>query len=118
MAVLRDTDSLRTRSLVWAIPRFFFVYSHLLFRSCRLSYLGQGHESRFVAGGRSICFTAFPGGVLYLAFHVRDRDGVVMVSASRDGDLIAHTLARFGLRSARGSSRHGGDGAVRAMIDE
>jgi len=118
MAVLRDTDSLRTRFLVWAIPRFFFAYSHLLFRSCRITYVGKEHEDRFLDRGLPICFAGFHQGMLYLPFHFRDRDGVVMVSASRDGDLIAHTMARFGLRSARGSSRHGGDGALRAMIDE
>jgi lysophospholipid acyltransferase (LPLAT)-like uncharacterized protein len=39
-----------------------------------------------------------------------------MVSASRDGDLIADTIERFGLRAVRGSSGHGGVGALDAMI--
>jgi lysophospholipid acyltransferase (LPLAT)-like uncharacterized protein len=41
-----------------------------------------------------------------------------MVSASRDGDLIAQTMALFGLRSARGSSSGRGGDALRAMIAE
>jgi lysophospholipid acyltransferase (LPLAT)-like uncharacterized protein len=118
MAVLRDKDSLRTRVLVWGIPRLFFVVSQLLFRSCRISYVDKEHEDRFLRRGDPICFAGFHQGMLYLPFHFRDRDGVVMVSASRDGDLIAHTMARFGLRSARGSSKRGGDDALRAMIDE
>jgi lysophospholipid acyltransferase (LPLAT)-like uncharacterized protein len=56
--------------------------------------------------------------MLFLPYHFSDRDGVVMVSASRDGDLIAQTMALFGLRSARGSSKRGGDDALRAMIAE
>ena len=118
MAVLRDSDSFRTRFLVWGIPKFFYWFSHLLFRSCRITYLGKEHEDQFLRRGHAICFAGDHQGMLYLPFHFRDRDGVVMVSASRDGDLIAHTMARFGLRSARGSSKHGGDAALQAMIDE
>jgi lysophospholipid acyltransferase (LPLAT)-like uncharacterized protein len=118
MAVLRDDDSLRTRVLVWGIPRLFFGLSHVLFRSCRMSFVGKEHEDQFLRRGEPICFAGFHQGMLYLPFHFRDRDGVVMVSASRDGNLIAHTMSRFGLRSARGSSRHGGAGALAAMIDE
>src|SRR5512143_2154315 len=118
MAVLRDRDSWRTRALVWVIPRAFFALSHLLFRSCRISYVGKEHEDQFLRRAAPICFAGFHQGMLYLPFHFRDRDGVIMVSASRDGDLIAHTMARFGLRSARGSSRRGGDAALLAMIDE
>jgi len=118
MPVLRDQDSLRTRFLVWAVPQLFFALSHLLFRSCRMRYIGKEHEDQFLRRGEPICFAGFHQGMLYLPFHFRDRDGVVMVSGSRDGDLIAHTMARFGLRSARGSSRHGGDQALQAMIAE
>src|SRR5262245_21872205 len=118
MALLRDAHSLRTRVLLWSIPKLFFTCSHLLFRSCRSTYVGKEHEDRFLRDGNPICFAGFHQGMLYLPFHFRDRDGVVMVSASRDGDLIADTMARFGLRSARGSSRRGGDEALQAMIVE
>jgi lysophospholipid acyltransferase (LPLAT)-like uncharacterized protein len=117
MALLRDRTSLPTRVLVWSIPRLFFGLSHLLFRSCRITYLGKEHEDQFLRRGEPICFAGFHQGMLYLPFHFRDRDGVVMVSASRDGDLIARTMGMFGLRSARGSTRHGGDQALQAMID-
>jgi lysophospholipid acyltransferase (LPLAT)-like uncharacterized protein len=104
--------------LIWVIPKIFFYLSQLLFRSCRLRFVGKEHEDRFLRAGEPICFAGFHQGMLYLPFHFRDRDGVVMVSASRDGDLIAHTMARFGLRSARGSSKRGGAGALQAMIAE
>lgn len=118
MAVLRDKDSFRTRFLVWGIPKVFFTVSHLLFRSCRIRYLAKEHEDQFLRRGEPICFAGFHQGMIYLPFHFRDRDGVIMVSASRDGDLIAHTMALFGLRSARGSAKRGGDEALRAMIAE
>jgi lysophospholipid acyltransferase (LPLAT)-like uncharacterized protein len=118
MRVLRNKSSFSTRALRWTIPKIFFYASHALFRSCRLRYVGKEHEDVFLRKGLPICFAGFHQGMLYLPFHFRDRDGVVMVSASRDGDLIAHTMARFGLRSARGSSKRGGADALQAMIRE
>lgn len=108
----------RTDLIAWIIPWLFYLGSQLLFRSCRVRFVGKEHEDQFLRRGEPICFAGFHQGLLYLPFHFRDRDGVVMVSASRDGDLIAGTMARFGLRSARGSSKRGGSGALRAMIDE
>lgn len=56
-------------------------------------------------------------GLLVAAYLYRDRDIVVMVSRSRDGDWIDAVLARLGYaRSARGSSSRGGPGALRAQI--
>ncbi|HVR42499.1 MAG TPA: lysophospholipid acyltransferase family protein [Thermoanaerobaculia bacterium] len=40
----------------------------------------------------------------------------VMISQHRDGELIARTMARFGVRSARGSSSKRGSEAFRDMI--
>ena len=55
---------------------------------------------------------------MMLPYHFRDRTGgVVMVSSSRDGDIIADTVDRFGMRAVRGSSRHGGRQALDLMID-
>jgi lysophospholipid acyltransferase (LPLAT)-like uncharacterized protein len=56
--------------------------------------------------------------MMMLPYHFRDRTGgVVMVSRSRDGDIIADTVDRFGMRAVRGSSGRGGRDALDAMID-
>ncbi len=41
---------------------------------------------------------------------------VVMISRSKDGELIAQTLSWYGVESARGSSSKGGSAALREMI--
>lgn len=115
---IRKRRSLGVRFLRWSVPRLLFFISHLLFRSCRIRFVDKEHEDQFLRVGRPILFAGFHEGMLYLPYHFRDRDGVVMVSASRDGDLIADTMARFGLRAARGSSTRGGRTALEAMIRE
>lgn len=41
---------------------------------------------------------------------------VVMISRHRDGELIAKTVERFGMRTARGSTTEGGSAAYREML--
>jgi hypothetical protein len=90
--------------------------SHLLFRSCRVEFVGKEHEDRWLGAGMPIIFAGLHEGLMMLPFHFRDRaGGVVMVSASRDGDIIADTIAHFGLRPVRGSTGHGGRDALEAM---
>jgi lysophospholipid acyltransferase (LPLAT)-like uncharacterized protein len=115
---IRKRQSLGFRLLRWLVPKLVFVLSYLLFGSCRIVYVGKEHEDRFLDRGLPILFAGFHQGLLFLPYHFRDRDGVVMVSASRDGDLIADTMALFGLRAARGSSTRGGKQAQTVMIDE
>ena len=40
----------------------------------------------------------------------------VMISQSKDGELIARTMAHFGVDSARGSSSRGGSAAMRELL--
>ncbi len=110
--------SRRVRFVRWTAPRLLFGGSYALFMSCRITYHGKHHEDRFLDRDQPILFAGFHEGLLFLPYHFRDRDGVVMVSASRDGDLIAQTMALFGLRAARGSSTRGGRAALDAMTDE
>ena len=54
---------------------------------------------------------------LMMLYTQRDRGINVLVSQSRDGELIAETLHRFGYKTVRGSSSRGGVRALLEMID-
>jgi len=104
--------------LRWLLPRTVAVLSYVVFRTCRITFVGREHEDQFVRHGKPIIFAGLHEGMMLLPYHFRDRrGGVVMVSRSRDGDVIAGTIERFGLRAVRGSSGRGGGDALRAMID-
>ena len=100
------------------VPHLVVLLSYVIFRTCRIRFVGKEHEDRFLAAGRQILFAGLHEGMMLLPYHFRDRrDGLVMVSASRDGDLIADTIERFGLRAVRGSSGRRGGEALHEMID-
>ena len=115
---IRKRRSVGVRLQRWIVPRLLFVASYP--SSARVASPTSTSTTRtsFLDRRLPILFAGLHEGLLYLPYHFRDRDGVVMVSASRDGDLIADTMALFGLRAARGSSTRGGRAALDAMASE
>jgi len=104
--------------LRWLLPRLVTTLSYAIFRTCRIRFVDRHHEDQFVAAGKQIIFAGLHEGMMMLPYHFRDRSGgVVMVSRSRDGDIIADTVDRFGMRAVRGSSGRGGRDALEQMID-
>jgi hypothetical protein len=83
-------------------------------RTWRVRHVGQERVARArFGGGRGPVLYAFTHGVLLpLTFTHRDRGIRVLVSQSRDGEIIARILGRLGFDTARGSSSRGGDRAA------
>jgi lysophospholipid acyltransferase (LPLAT)-like uncharacterized protein len=54
--------------------------------------------------------------VMYRKF-LKTRSGAVLSSASKDGEIIAATVSRFGCHSVRGSSSRRGTAALRGLIE-
>ena len=100
------------------LPLLIVFLSRVVFRTCRIEFVDKEHEDRLLGAGRQILFAGLHEGMMLLPHHFRDRrGGLVMVSSSRDGDLIADTIERFGLVAVRGSSGRRGGEALREMID-
>lgn len=88
----------------------------LLHRTCKFTVIGQEYEKKALSAGRSIIYTtwhfAFPGVVYYF----RDRNGMLMVSKSRDGEWASRVLWHLGYQTVRGSTGKGGGAALRRII--
>ncbi len=65
---------------------------------------------------RAVLLASCHSRILNRVFYLRQMRPVIMVSRSRDGELIAQTIRRLGWRTVRGSSARGGVSALRAMI--
>lgn len=87
-------------------------------RSLRLEVEGEEPLRAHLAAGGKIVLSSwhqrFYGGICYFA---RYRP-VIMISRSRDGELIARLVELLGWTAARGSSTRGGRDALAAMADE
>jgi len=105
------------RLVLALVPRLFTLFAGALYRTCRIEIFGKEHEDQFLREGQPLLFVSWHQGLLYYAYHFRNRQGIVMVSQSRDGELIARTLERLGFMSARGSSSRGGKDALNTMVE-
>jgi lysophospholipid acyltransferase (LPLAT)-like uncharacterized protein len=109
--------SWKFRLLLAVGPRLFYLLAHAIYRTCRITVIGKENEDQFLRQGKPSLFVSWHQGLLYYAYHFRNRDGLIMVSRSKDGEIIARVLRLFGFRSARGSSSRGGKEALQVMIE-
>jgi lysophospholipid acyltransferase (LPLAT)-like uncharacterized protein len=68
-----------------------------------------------VRAGEQVILALWHARQLPLAYTHRDRGIIVLVSRSRDGEIISRILARLGSGTARGSSTRGGEAAIREL---
>jgi lysophospholipid acyltransferase (LPLAT)-like uncharacterized protein len=85
-------------------------------RSLRWSEAGREHLERARAAERPIVFVFWHNRLLYCCFHLAPERLVMMVSRSRDGELIARIAGHIGIASVRGSSSRGGSAAARDLV--
>ncbi len=82
----------------------------------RIEWTGRTPVEEQLARGEPCIFAFWHARMLPLVFTHRDRGAAVLVSQSRDGELIARALERMGFVTARGSStRGGGEGALEML---
>lgn len=117
VATQKNKPTWRMRLLLALAPFFICFIAKLLCRTYRITVIGKEHEDQFLNQGKPILFVSWHQGLLYYVYHFRNRNGIVMVSKSNDGELIARIMKLLGFQLARGSSSRGGKEAMNHMID-
>lgn len=108
----------KTRALFSAASFLFYIMAHMIYRTCRVTVIGKEYEDQYLRENQPTLFVSWHQGLLYYIYHFRNRNGLIMVSQSKDGDLIDRTLRWFGFQSVRGSSSRGGREAMYQMIEQ
>jgi lysophospholipid acyltransferase (LPLAT)-like uncharacterized protein len=88
----------------------------LLRAGVRLRHHGDGEVRRREAAGEPFILAFWHRHLLLMPYAYRGRRISVLVSRSRDGELIAATVARFGIDASRGSSSRGGAAGLRELL--
>ncbi len=102
--------------LLRATPAFAPAALHGLFATCAIRVLNPGVKKEYIDGTRPFVAVLWHDHVLFHVAYFRRRNTVILVSRSRDGELVAKTLERLGYRTARGSSSSGGGEALRELV--
>ncbi|HTQ79616.1 MAG TPA: lysophospholipid acyltransferase family protein [Thermoanaerobaculia bacterium] len=82
----------------------------------RLRYHGEARVRDWERQGRHFILAFWHRHLLLMPYGYRGRRISVLISQSRDGELIARTVARLGIDSSRGSSTRGGMAGLRALL--
>ena len=84
--------------------------------SVRLRYHGDAQVREWEQRGEHFILAFWHRHLLLMPYAYRGRRISVLVSQSTDGELIARTVARLGIDSARGSSSRGGVSGMKALL--
>ncbi len=85
------------------------------FSTCRVRLLNPERERELFEYGQVAAF--LHKNFLFVAWHYRRRGGAVMVSRSRDGEMVTRVCRRLGTLVVRGSSSRGGATALLELIE-
>jgi lysophospholipid acyltransferase (LPLAT)-like uncharacterized protein len=115
---------MRARWLAGALaPRLAAAAVRVLGATLRVTVVGADGLARRWASGDPLIYAVWHGRILMVPWlHARlatthgARPVTVLVSRSRDGEILARYVRRFGLESVRGSSSRGGGEAMRALV--
>ncbi|MCK4536394.1 MAG: lysophospholipid acyltransferase family protein [Desulfuromonadales bacterium] len=88
-----------------------------LYRLMRTEVIGTEHPLRLVSEKQPAIYATWHDQLLMMTkVYCGDKNVQILISASRDGELIARTMARFGRGTVRGSSNRGASEALRQML--
>jgi 3-deoxy-D-manno-octulosonic-acid transferase len=100
----------------WAC-RLICCYIHLIYRTNRWTAEGGEAARRLRAEGRGFILAFWHGRLLMIPMAWRRLAPMhMLISAHRDGRIIAEAVRHFGIGSIAGSTRRGGSAALRAMM--
>jgi len=88
-----------------------------LMATCSTRILGQGVKEKYIDGDVGFVGVVWHKDFLFALDFFRRRRIVVMVSRSKDGELVARSLHRLGYKTVRGSSSAGGREALSELTD-
>ena len=107
---------LKKRLLFWLATRLGWLVILALGHLTRLRFIGREHYDWLRANNKPFIFCIWHGKILIPIFVHRRENVHAMVSLHTDGEMIAQTLHRLGVRTIRGSSTRGAQRAAVEMI--
>jgi lysophospholipid acyltransferase (LPLAT)-like uncharacterized protein len=99
------------------VPYLVYAYVTFVGWTTRLKKLGYEHPEKVHASGRRFIYAFWHQRQVFFTWSHRDAQAAVLVSRSKDGELIAETMRLSRIAAVRGSSSRGGDAAARELIE-
>ncbi|MCI5124496.1 MAG: DUF374 domain-containing protein [Candidatus Electrothrix sp. AR5] len=100
------------------IPRLYVALTSSWFGTCPVQIRGQENLEKEMGQGKAAIVPIWHYSVFYMLYYLRQYPGVVMVSASKDGEYIARVAGLLGFETVRGSANRFGVRALKGMVGQ
>lgn len=111
---------LRRKISAWFTGAFgaylIYYFICLIYKTVRVSVVGQDQYRELVNAEEGVIGVFWHGRMLLMAFLYPGSNISLLISAHRDGEIIANVMKLFGFGLVRGSSKKGGSAALREML--
>ena len=105
------------RLLLVFVPFIASRVMHLLNLSLKKEVLGENHLRNTWKRGEQVIISFWHDQLFLLVFGYPGKHAKLLISSSKDGELLARTMRYFDQDTVRGSSSRGGRAAFKAMLD-
>ncbi len=99
------------------VPPLAYSYISLVGATSRIRWEGMEHVAAVEAGGKPYIYAFWHQRQVLFTYTHRGKDAGVLVSRSKDGDLIAETMRLSRIPAIRGSSSRGAAQASRELLE-
>ena len=104
--------------LLVAVDPFLAAWAiRFLYLTNRTEILGEEHPRSFWARGEQVIISCWHDQLLMMVMAYHGPGAKILISSSKDGELIARTMGYFGQGAVRGSSSRGGRAAFKELLD-
>ncbi|MDO3379569.1 lysophospholipid acyltransferase family protein [Geoalkalibacter halelectricus] len=112
----RESLPLSDRLLIAMVPWVASIIIRVLYRLMRIEILGEERVKAIWQKGEHFIFPFWHEQLLLMIKCYRGPGAKILISSSKDGELIARTMELFGQGTVRGSSSRGGAAALRSLV--
>lgn len=98
------------------LPRFIWLFLRFLYSTLRVEKIGFHIPEEFYRQGIGVIHVLWHGRLLLAPFTYGGKEMYTLISMHRDGEMIANAVKHFGFRLVRGSSKKGGEEALKEMV--
>ncbi|HKJ05369.1 MAG TPA: lysophospholipid acyltransferase family protein [Geopsychrobacteraceae bacterium] len=106
----------KDRLLLALVPPFAAALIRMIYRLNRVEYVGEKIPRSFWERGEQIIMPYWHEQTMLMVFSYRGPKVNVLISESKDGELLTRTMRYFDVQAVRGSSSRGGRAAFRSLV--
>lgn len=107
----------RQKLILFLIKNIGTKIFYLLAKSYKVEIKGRENEERLLKTHKSILYAFWHQRFFYLIYYFKNSNGRVLISYSKDGEMVAKAVEAFGMIPVRGSSSRGRIGSTREIME-